>query len=87
MPTTLAVFVRRKDHQVKIQGHRVELGEIEAVLRRESGVDAVVADEGGGLLRADDVAGEGQALGVVQADAAGQQPRGAEVERRAGTDQ
>ena len=37
------VYLRRRDHQIKIQGHRVELGEIEAVLRRESGVDAVVA--------------------------------------------
>jgi amino acid adenylation domain-containing protein len=37
------VYIRRMDHQIKIQGHRVELGEIEAVLRRESGIDAVVA--------------------------------------------
>jgi acyl-coenzyme A synthetase/AMP-(fatty) acid ligase len=31
------------DYQLKILGHRVELGEIEAVIRAASGVDGVVA--------------------------------------------
>lgn len=36
-------FVGRKDHQIKLHGHRVELGEIEAVLRDCSGVrDAAI---------------------------------------------
>lgn len=33
----------RVDNQIKILGHRVELGEVEAVVREESGVDGVVA--------------------------------------------
>jgi amino acid adenylation domain-containing protein len=37
------VHLGRLDHQLKVLGHRVELGEIEAVLREESGVDAAIA--------------------------------------------
>jgi amino acid adenylation domain-containing protein len=37
------VYLGRLDNQVKILGHRVELGEIEAQVRRASGTDAVVA--------------------------------------------
>lgn len=36
-------YIGRTDSQIKILGQRVELGEIEAVLRKESGVDEVVA--------------------------------------------
>jgi non-ribosomal peptide synthetase component F len=37
------VYLGRRDHQVKIQGHRVELGEVEAHLRREANVETAVA--------------------------------------------
>lgn len=36
-------YLGRVDHQIKVLGHRVELGEIEAALREATGVDAVVA--------------------------------------------
>jgi amino acid adenylation domain-containing protein len=36
-------YLGRIDNQIKILGHRVELSEIESVIRDESGIDAVVA--------------------------------------------
>jgi acyl-CoA synthetase (AMP-forming)/AMP-acid ligase II len=37
------VYLGRADNQIKIQGYRVELGEVEAAARAESGADAVAA--------------------------------------------
>jgi amino acid adenylation domain-containing protein len=36
-------YVGRVDHQIKVSGYRVELGEVEATLRGEPGVEAAVA--------------------------------------------
>lgn len=36
-------YLGRRDHQIKVRGVRVELGEVEAAVRDETGVDAVVA--------------------------------------------
>jgi amino acid adenylation domain-containing protein len=40
---TVLHYLGRLDNQIKVHGHRVELGEVEAAVRKESGVDAVVA--------------------------------------------
>ena len=37
------LYLGRIDNQIKILGHRVELGEVEALVREESGIDGVVA--------------------------------------------
>ncbi|HVH71696.1 MAG TPA: AMP-binding protein, partial [Candidatus Dormibacteraeota bacterium] len=37
------VYLGRVDHQIKVQGHRVELGEVEALLKKEAGVELAVA--------------------------------------------
>jgi amino acid adenylation domain-containing protein len=37
------IFLGRLDSQIKIRGYRVELGEIEAAIRQEAGVDTAVA--------------------------------------------
>jgi len=42
-PDKPLVYLGRLDSQVKVLGHRVELGEVEAVVRSLCGVDAIVA--------------------------------------------
>jgi amino acid adenylation domain-containing protein len=42
-PDKPLIYLGRLDNQVKILGHRVELGEVEAIVRSLSGLDAVVA--------------------------------------------
>ncbi len=37
------VYLGRMDNQIKIQGYRVELGEVEAAIRTEAGVDIAIA--------------------------------------------
>jgi non-ribosomal peptide synthetase component F len=42
-PDKPLVYLGRLDHQIKVLGHRVELGEVEAAVREASGLDGVVA--------------------------------------------
>jgi acyl-coenzyme A synthetase/AMP-(fatty) acid ligase len=72
LPDGTLAFVGRVDHQVKIRGRRIELGDVEAALRRCPGVrDAVVIKrifgEGDERLIAflveDEAAGNGQGSG------------------------
>ncbi|MEP7072261.1 MAG: amino acid adenylation domain-containing protein [Verrucomicrobiota bacterium] len=42
-PQQPLLYLGRLDSQIKVLGHRVELGEIEAAVRRASGLDGVVA--------------------------------------------
>lgn len=42
-PERPLLYLGRLDSQIKVLGHRVELGEVEAVVRRASGLDGVVA--------------------------------------------
>lgn len=42
-PEDPLVYLGRLDHQIKVMGHRVEIGEIEAALREASGIDAAIA--------------------------------------------
>jgi amino acid adenylation domain-containing protein/FkbM family methyltransferase len=54
MPDGNIEFCGRVDHQVKVHGYRVELGEIERALRDQGGVEDVVVaadDDGNGVLQ------------------------------------
>jgi amino acid adenylation domain-containing protein len=75
----LLEFIGRADDQVKIRGYRVELGEVEAALRKCGGVlDAAVAldhpDDGGGTLRAWVVLDRDTTLDAVRASLSGLVP-------------
>lgn len=59
LPDGSIEFLGRRDGQVKINGHRVELGEIEATLTRHPGVDSAV------VVKADGEAGAARLLGYV----------------------
>ncbi|MFQ5678534.1 MAG: MupA/Atu3671 family FMN-dependent luciferase-like monooxygenase [Gemmatimonadota bacterium] len=50
-------FLGRTDHQVKIRGHRVELGEIEAAIREQPSVREAVADLRGDALEEQRIVG------------------------------
>ncbi|MGW7086042.1 amino acid adenylation domain-containing protein [Streptomyces sp. NPDC054871] len=67
-------FIERRDHQVKIRGRRVELGEIESVLRGLDGISdaavAVLPDASGNPRLVGYLSGPGVDAGQVRAELA-----------------
>jgi acyl-CoA synthetase (AMP-forming)/AMP-acid ligase II len=60
------VYIGRLDQQIKVNGYRVELGEVEAILREEAGADVAVAL--GWPLTPSGAGGIAAFLGKVNAD-------------------
>jgi amino acid adenylation domain-containing protein len=57
-------FVGRRDDQIKLRGHRVELGEVEAVLRAQPGVEQAAV-----VCVGNETAGAGRLVGYFSATA------------------
>jgi amino acid adenylation domain-containing protein/thioester reductase-like protein len=75
LPTGEIEFVGRRDHQVKIRGQRVELGEIERVITQNSQVKACTA-----LLR-EDGSGEKKIVAYIIPAATDAAPRVSEIKQ------
>jgi amino acid adenylation domain-containing protein len=66
LPGKPLTYLGRMDNQIKIQGYRVELGEIEEILRQEAGVEVAIAI--GWPVTASGADGVVGFLGTAQAD-------------------
>jgi mycobactin phenyloxazoline synthetase len=71
-PGGVIEFVGRADHRIKVSGYRVELGDVEAALRRVPGIDsavaAVVTADGGSEVLAALVSAEPGSTGIEAAN-------------------
>ncbi|WP_264027067.1 non-ribosomal peptide synthetase [Mycolicibacterium pyrenivorans] len=74
LPDGVIEFVGRADHRIKVSGYRVELGDVEAALRRVPGLDgavaAVIPTDGGRDVLAALVSGEAGPPGIDVRDIA-----------------
>ncbi|MEU5129715.1 amino acid adenylation domain-containing protein [Streptomyces mobaraensis] len=75
-------YLGREDRQVKLSGHRLELGQVEAaLLRHPAVVNAVVAQDGGRLVASFECHGEPPAADELTAHLAGLLPSHVRVDR------